>query len=193
MQTKFWISILLLMVSVTGFSQSTNQLPPSPGFVKKGIITLNDGTPNYFNHLQFRNDTVFYQDFEMNSMKVPLPEINQITKESSYLGIGVLAGGGFGLLFGLVMAKTLDRTGDFVAIISTWGEEQSLDTRKEQTSILIFSTLVGTGLGAGIGALFPKNKIIFSNSNQSISFAPVVTMNPQLKPELGVTFRINFR
>lgn len=82
---------------------------------------------------------------------------------------------------------------NLIAAGGTWGEQQSLDTRKEQTSTIIFSTLVGAGLGAGIGALFPKNKIIFSNSNQSISFAPIVTMNPQLKPELGVTFRINFR
>lgn len=193
MQAKFWISILLLMMSMTGLSQFTNKLPLAPGFVKKGIINLNHGAPGYFNHLQFRNDTVFYRNYEMNMMKVPLHEINQITKESSYLGVGVLAGGGFGLLFGLGMAKTLDRTGDIVEVISTWGEEKSLDTKREQITTVILSTLFFSGLGAGIGALFPKNKIIFLNSNQSISFAPVVILNPQMKPDLGVTFRINFR
>lgn len=193
MQTKLIVSILLLMVALTSFSQPVNKLPPAPVAVRKGIITLPDGTMFYYKHLQFKNDSVFYQDFDLIAQKMALQDISRITKDGSYAGIGALAGGGSGLIFGIAMAKTLDNTGDFLTNIFTLGEETHSDTRKEQTFTIILSTMVGAGLGTLVGALFQKDKIVFSNSIQTISFKPSINLDPAFNPEVAITCRIILR
>ncbi|HAQ17804.1 MAG TPA: hypothetical protein DCR40_01070 [Prolixibacteraceae bacterium] len=193
MQTKFLISVLLLLVSVPVFSQSTSRLPPFPGFLKKGVMTLNDGSPIYYKQLQLRNDSVFYQDYNLNAEKTALLDISQITKNGSYAGIGALSGCGLGLLAGIGIAKAMDDTGDLLSNVFTLGQEPELDTRKEETSMVIFSTLIGTGIGALAGALFSKNIIVFSQSIKSISFTPSFNLGTGSEPEFVVSCRITFR
>lgn len=193
MQTKIRISILLLMVTVTSFSQSVNKIPTMPEVARKGIITMPDGTMFYYKHLQFKNDSVFYQNFDSAAQKMALQEISQITKDGSYAGTGALIGGGSGLIFGIAMAKALDDTGDFLQNISTLGQDHDLNTRKLQTATIIESTVVGIGLGALVGALFSKDKIIFSNSIPSISFKPSIYLGPAFNHEVAITCRIILR
>ena len=193
MQTKSLFSILLLMVAAIAFSQSTDKLPIMPAALKKGIITLNDGTALYYNQLKFKNDSVFYQDYNLNLHEMALHDIYQISKTGSYAGIGALSGAGLGLLLGIGLAKSLDDTGDFLTNIFTWGEETDLDTRQEQTRTIIVSTIVGTGVGALGGALFTKNKIVFSRSFGTLSFNPSFKLVPRDTPEIGLTCRINLR
>lgn len=193
MQTKSLFSIFFLLVAVIAFSQSTDKLPIMPAALKKGIITLNDGTAFDFKQLRFKNDSVFFQDYSLNLQEMALQDISQISKAGSYAGIGALSGAGLGLLFGVVLAKTLDDTGDVLSTIFTLGEETDMDTRKEQTSTIILYTIVGTGVGALGGALFPKNKIVFSKSFGIISFNPSFKLVSLDTPEIGIICRINLR
>lgn len=193
MQTKSLASIFFLLVTVISFSQSTSKLPITPAALKKGIITLNDGTAFDFKQLQFKNDSVFYQDYNLNIQEMALQDISQISKTGSYAGIGALSGAGLGLLLGIGLAKSLEDTGDFLVNIFTLGGETDLDTRQEQTRTIILSTIVGTGVGALGGALFPKNKIVFSRSLGTISLTPSFKLVPRNTPEIGITCRINLR
>jgi NhaP-type Na+/H+ or K+/H+ antiporter len=193
MHPKSLFSIFFFLVVVIAFSQSTNKLPVMPGALKKGIITLNDGTAFDFRQLQFKNDSVFYQDYNLNLQEMALHDVYQISKTASYAGIGALSGGGLGLLLGIGLAKTLDDTGDFLTTIFSWGEETDLDTRQEQIRTILLTAIIGTGVGALGGALFPRNKIVFSKSFGIISFNPSLQLNSQSIPVIGLSCRINLQ
>jgi len=123
----------------------------------------------------------------MNTHTTAVHDISHITKTGSCAGLGAVSGCGLGLLSGIRFAKALDNTGDLLADVLTFGQETKADTRKEETSIVILSTLIGTGIGALIGALVSKNKIVYSQSTKSISFTPSFNLGTGSEPEFALT------
>ncbi len=184
---------LLIIVLITFTPKLNSQVPEdslNTGFrVKKGIITLKNGNSYFFSDLRFSTDSVRYLTAEKNPYSCLADEVWQIKKNSRSTVPGALIGGGAGLFFGVSMMKALE---GLIEVFS-FGYYIKNEDKAERTQFIVFSTLIGAGLGSLCGMLIPNNKVIYSGAVESISFQPLIVTDNNQVPYVGMNIRINLR
>lgn len=151
--------------------------------VRKGIIILNDGTMMDFRNLSVLSGSVLFTGSDIVIRQFDSGDVYQISKRGSKAVLGAFIGGGGGLLFGLLLARSTD-------IINPLDIISDKEMNKIKFDAIFKSTLIGAGAGALIGALIKTNKIIYLK-DRDISFNPEINLKPGSKGEILLTCIIN--
>ena len=172
-----------------GKSKSAGEDNFSP--VRRGYIRLTDGSYSPFRSLTQVNDSVWFTEIDKTIIVLPLAEVQSIHRITSYAGTGVLAGGVAGLAFGILGAKAFADISDSLLDIFTLGYADDADTRSDEVQVVVFSTLVGAGVGFVTGSFFKREKVVYEQKF-SVGIYPGSLRMPEGEITPAVTFQIRF-
>lgn len=171
--------ILCLFLGINTYSQETTKLNHYAP-VKKGKITLKDGTTVKFKHLKLNDQILNYTDPEGNVIEKNIADVGIIAKRSSYAGYGAIAGGAF------ILAIMVDNE-------ITENSYQPGDGRQKiaKTEYIEFGVFF-VGMGALVGSFFKKYRTLYEDK-VPISFSPTYSTTPDGRRYAMLTLRFNIK
>lgn len=195
---KNYITLLFLLMAALAFSQETVQYQEDNTttgndslFIRRGTVRLTDGSFTRFRKMTLLADSASYTSIHKQMYQVSLKEVHSVTRTTSKTGVGLAIGAGTGLVLGIAGAKAFGDMVDDLLYFFTFGSEEDTDTRKEETEVVIVTTLMGAGLGALTGALIRQEKMVYTGGVRlgfSVGSSPVPGDGPY--PVLAVRIRL---
>jgi hypothetical protein len=158
------ICILCLYLGINTYSQETTKLNHYAP-VKKGKITLKDGTTEKFKHLKLNGIILNYTDPNGNAIVKNISDVGIIAKRSSYAGYGAIAGGSF------TLALVIDNE------ITESSYQPGDGHRKADKSEYVEFGVFFVGMGALVGSFFKKYSTLYENK-APISLSPTFISTP---------------
>lgn len=155
MKTIICLSVLVLLIGLTSFSQEINNMKEGIP-VRKGKITLKDGKSEKFKNLSMQNGVIKYSDINGKIFEKQSSEVFKITKTGNYAAYGAISCG-LGALLGAIQGNAQ-------------ANSMGLDT-SESSDLVLPLTAGGVVIGGLIGAMFTSEKTVFKN-NAAISYFP---------------------
>jgi len=162
--------------------------------IKKGMIILDNGTKVPYTRLSIRHDTAFYTNSEYEFTKLPLIQINQITRTKSGIGNDMLIGGGAGLISSALVSGIIhrDRTTSEWIIDKINDEDEGHTIKKEELPFIAIGTASGIAIGVLVNLLKSKEKVMY-NKETTIDVFPELTLLPNQQQNIMLTIKINLK
>lgn len=187
------IFLLVTVYSILSAQEATNYFDNSR-IVKKGTISLDNGTKIKYTNLSTERDSVFFTDSELFNTRLSLDLIDQITRTKSSVGSDILIGGGIGLVSTALVSSIInrDRTTAEWIVDQINNEDEGHTISKEEIPIIAIGTASGIAIGALVGLLKKKEKVIYQKETTMDVF-PEFTSLPNQNIGLMLTLKINLK
>lgn len=168
-------------------SQSHSYIPA----VKKGVITLTDGTTAKFTRLISVNDSVYFLNSLHSLCKFPLARIERIGKvksETLSYSLGGMAGGFF---VGVIVGGLVHPERTFWEFLGDkLDNNDELRITKKQAPYVVGGTVAGALIGALIGSGRKKDVAVYQRE-LSLNIYPEIRPFPSQSQGLVFTCRIS--
>jgi hypothetical protein len=171
--------ILCLCLGISSYSQETANLYQHVP-IRKGKITMKDGTTVKFKHLKLNDQILNYTDPKGNVIEKKISDVGKIAKKSSYAGYGAIVGGAF------TLAIIVDNE------ITENSYQPGDGHRKAAKSEYIDFGVFFVGMGALVGSFFKKYSTLYEDK-LPISFSPTFISTPDGKRYAMLSLRFNIR
>lgn len=171
--------ILCLCLGISSYSQETtnlNQYVP----VKKGMITLKDGTTVKFKHLKLNDQILNYTDPKGNVIEKNISDVSKIAKRSSCARYGAMVGGAF------MLAIIVDNE------ITENSHRNTPGYHKADKSEYVEFGVFFVGMGALVGSFFKKYKTLYEGK-APITFSPTLISAPDGRKYAMLSLRFNIK
>lgn len=161
----------ILCLNAVSQVDNLSDLPP----VKKGYLLFSDGKKVEFKNLKTDENTLHYTDLSGRQQQQSSDELYKVVKTGNSAGEYALYCGAGGLLGALLGTSSWDAAG--------LGDQKA--------GFIIGATVACTGIGALIGAMVPKEKVMYKNTELDFSFLLMpATMDYQLVPAIGLKVKL---
>jgi hypothetical protein len=164
---------------MSSYSQETTNLNHYVP-IKKGKITLKDGTTVKFKHLKLNDQILNYIDPKGNVIEKNISDVGKIAKRSSCAGYGAIAGGAFTLA--IVVDNELTENS------YKPGDGNHKAAKSEYVEFGVFFV----GMGALVGSFFKKYSTLYE-AKVPISFSPTLISAPDGRNYAMLSLRFNIR
>lgn len=178
-----------LLIAGQGSYQFTNQLP----MVRRGSLTMTDGTVYPFRKLRFSNDSVSFLSEGPGRQYLPLADVKEVihTRWQPAQGAAVvgLAGLAIGFLAGGAMYM---EDGDFWRYFFSGDEDSGVRYPRSGYKIALWGMVGGAAFGFLAGMTTDKEKVIYTKGDTPIEVFPEVDLLNHESPVYGLTIRAKF-
>jgi hypothetical protein len=170
---------LCLCLGISSYSQETTNLNHYVP-VKKGKITLKDGTTVKFKHLKLNDQILNYTDPKGNVIEKNISDVSKIAKRRSSAGFGAIVGGAF------TLAIIVDNE-----IKEHPSQRIESSPRSDKAEYLEFGIFF-VGMGALVGSFFKNYKTLYEVKTP-ISFSPTYSTTPDGRRYAMLSLRFNIK
>ena len=179
MKKTICFCILCLYLGFNAYSQENTKLNHYVS-VKKGKITMKDGTTEKFKHLKFNDRIITYNDQSDNRIEKNISDVIKIAKRGNCSGYGAIAGGVF------TLALIVD-----TELTASSHSAGSINRKVDKLEYVDFGVLF-VGMGMLVGSFFKKYKTMYEDKGL-ISFSPSYISTPDGRRYAMLSLRFNIK
>jgi hypothetical protein len=168
-----------LCLGISSYSQETTKLNHYVP-IKKGKITMKDGTTVKFKHLKLTDQILNYTDPKGNVIEKNISDVGKIAKRRSYAGFGAMAGGAF------TLAIIVDNE------IKEHPSQRFESSPRSDNSEYVEFGIFFVGMGALVGSFFKNYKTLYEVKSP-ITFSPSLISTPDGSRYAMLSLRFNIK
>lgn len=178
-----------LLIAGQGSYQYTDQLP----MVRRGSLTMTDGTVYPFRKLRFSNDSVSFLSEGKDRQYLPLADVKEVVHNRWQPAQGAAVVGLAGLAIGFLAGGAMYmEDGDFWRYFFSGDENSGVKYPRTGYKIALWGMVGGAAFGFLAGMTTDKEKIVYRKGDTPIEVFPEVNLLNHEVPIYGLTLKAKF-
>ncbi len=178
-----------LLIAGQGSYQYTDQLP----MVRRGSLTMTDGTVYPFRKLRFSNDSVSFLSEGKDRQYLPLADVKEVVHNRWQPAQGAAVVGLAGLAIGFLAGGAMYmEDGDFWRYFFSGDENSGVKYPRTGYKIALRGAAGGAAFGFLAGMTTDKEKIVYRKGDTPIEVFPEVNLLNHEVPIYGLTIKVEF-
>lgn len=177
------------LIGGEGTMRFTDQLP----MVRRGSLTMTDGTVYPFRKLRFSNDSVSFLSEGSERRNLPLADVKEVVHNRWQPAQGAAVVGLAGLAIGFLAGGAMYmEDGDFWRYFFSGDEDSGVRYPRSGYKIAMWGALGGAALGFLAGMGTDKEKIVYRQGDIPVEVFPEVNLLNHEIPIYGLTLKVGF-
>ena len=178
-----------LLIAGQGSCQYTDQLP----MVRRGSLTMTDGTVYPFRKLRFSNDSVSFLSEGKDRQYLPLADVKEVVHNRWQPAQGAAVVGLAGLAIGFLAGGAIYmEDGDFWQYFFSGDEDSGVRYPRSGYKIALWGMVGGAAFGFLAGMTTDKEKIVYRKGDTPVEVFPEVNLLNHEIPIYGLTLKAKF-